>query len=215
MIRADSMRALKISVTVMAVAGGCGSGGGSQTCGSAQTCGGDLVGDWKVTSSCLSATPEAFGVEGCPMAPTDLSKLVVGGTDTFKADKTEEMVETLSGTVTISFASSCIAWSGTPPDCSQVTARLTASIAKPDSLFSAATCKSGGGGCVCDMTVGTMSMTKSMTYATSGAVLTETESDGTVSQSTYCVSGTTLTQHTDGKMMGNQGLTGTVTLTKQ
>jgi len=149
------------------------------------------------------------------MAPTDLSKLAVAGTDTFKVDKTEEMVETFSGTVTISFPSACIAWSGTPPDCSLVTSRLTASTTDPNSFFSVATCKTGGGGCVCDLTVRPMSMTKSMTYATAGAVLTETESDGTVSQSTYCVSGKTLTQHTDGKMMGTEGLTATVTLAKQ
>ena len=214
MIRSDSILAFPILMIAL-VAGACGSSGSSETCGSAQTCGGDLVGTWKVTSSCLSAAPEAFGVEGCPMAPTDLSKLVLGGTGTFKADKTEEIVETFSGTVTISFPSSCIAWSGTPPDCSQVTSRLTASASEPNSFFSAATCKAGGGGCVCDLTVRPVSMTKNMTYATAGAVLTETESDGTVSQSTYCVSGKTLTQHTDGKMMGTEGLTATVTLTKQ
>ena len=45
--------------------------------------------------------------------------------------------------------------------------------------------------------------------------LTETESDGSVNESTYCVSGTTLTQHTDGTMMGADGLTATVTLAKQ
>jgi hypothetical protein len=56
------------------------------------------------------------------------------------------------------------------------------------------------GGCVCDMTVRPVSVTKSLTYTTSGAVLTESETDGTVSQSTYCLSGKTLTQHTDEKI---------------
>jgi hypothetical protein len=106
MIRSDSK--LVLTILMMAtVSGSCGSSGNSSTCGSAQTCGGDLVGTWKVTSSCLSATPEAFGVTGCPMAPTDLSKVVISRTATLKADKTEEMVETFSATMTISFPSSC------------------------------------------------------------------------------------------------------------
>ena len=149
------------------------------------------------------------------MAPTDLSKVVIAGTATFKADKTEDMAEMISGTMKITFPSSCLVPSGSAVDCNEVTAGLTTAASKPGAAHSAATCQAGGGGCICDVTLKPISMTKTLTYTTSAAVLTETESDGTVNQSTYCVSGTTLTQHTDGKMIGNDGLTSTITLTKQ
>jgi hypothetical protein len=202
-------------VLVAVVGAACGSSGGA-TCGVAQTCGGDVVGTWKVTSSCLSATPDAFGMTSCPMAPVDLSRFVLTGTTTFRADKTEETTATLSGMFTISFPSSCLAPAGGPVDCAQVTAGLLTKSASADATFSSASCKSGGGGCVCDFTVKPMTMTETDTYVTSGASLTETSSDGTVDVSTYCVSGTTLTEHLEGtKMMGNQGLSGSVTLRKQ
>lgn len=151
----------------------------------------------------------------CPMAPVDLSRFVLTGTTTFRADKTEESTGTLSGMFTIDFPSSCLASAGGTLDCNQLTAGLNAS-ASVDATFSSASCTSGGGGCVCEFTVKPMTMTETQTYVTSGASLTETSSDGTVDVSTYCVSGTTLTEHLDGtKMMGNQGLSGTITLMKQ
>src|ERR1041385_7711868 len=69
--------------------GSCGGGSGS-TCGAAQTCGGDVLGTWKVTSSCFAAAPGAFAEMDCPTLKVDVSGLAVAGTATFNADKTEQ-----------------------------------------------------------------------------------------------------------------------------
>src|SRR5438045_9500787 len=77
----------------------CGGGSdGAGTCGAAQTCGGDIVGTWEATSSCLSASPVAFGVTECPTATGGLSKPKLSGTTTYQADITERAPTTLWGT---------------------------------------------------------------------------------------------------------------------
>jgi len=193
----------------------CGGGSGGASCGAPEACGGDVVGTWKVTSSCFATAPEAFAVMGCPSAKVNVSDLSVTGTDTFKADKTEQATVSYGGSISMTYPSSCLAPYGSPPDCDLVAAVFAADIAAStdDTPFKSVTCKATGGGCVCTLPAAPNLTTETATYSTSGGVLTETDSKGEVTQSTYCVSGEMMTQHIDG--MANMGLSGTITLMKE
>ena len=179
--------------------------------------GASLVGSWKVSSSCVSANATAFGITECPMIPADLSKVVVNGSVAFGMDGNEQVTETFSGIMSMTFPSSCLAADGGIADCDLLTSRLSSKIASQGGTgpFSSAACQSAGGGCLCTYTFNPIVMNQTSTYSTSGAVLTERSGQGEVTESTYCVSGTTLTLHTDGMMKGADGITGTITFTKQ
>jgi len=194
----------------------CGGGGGG-SCGAAQTCGGDVLGTWKVTSSCFAAAPGAFADADCPTLKVDVSGLTVSGTDVFKADKTEETNASYGGSMTLTYPGSCLSSTGAAPNCDLLTTNIAAELALPsnDTPFKSATCKPSGGGCACTFSPGANTTTTTDTYSTSGAVLTETNSKGEVTQSTYCVDGDKMIQHLDGMAMGSEGLSGTITLMRQ
>ena len=192
----------------------CGGGSGG-FCGASQTCGGDVLGTWKVTSSCFAAAPGAFADMDCPTLKVDVSGLTVSGTDTFNADKTEQTNASYHGSITLTYPGSCLASSGSAPNCDLLTANVTAELSAPtnDTPFKSATCKASGGGCACTFSPEANAITTVDTYSTMGAVLTETDNKGKVTQSTYCVSGKMMIQHLDGTT--NEGLSGTITLMKQ
>jgi hypothetical protein len=193
----------------------CGGGNAGSSCGPTEACGGDVVGAWKVTSSCFAAAPGAFPVMGCPGAAVNVSGLTLTGTDVFKPDKTEQTTASYDGSISVTYPSSCLTSYGSPPNCDLVTAVFAAEIAgsTSDTPFKSVACKSGGGGCVCTLPTAPNVTSVNSTYSTSGGVLTETDSTGEVTQSTYCVVGDMMTQHVDG--MANEGLSGTITLMKQ
>jgi hypothetical protein len=210
--------AVALLVSMTAITGwSCGGGDGGHSCGAAQTCGGDVVGTWKATSSCFAATPGAFSDQNCPTLKVDVSNLTVSGTDTFNVDKTELSTVTLGGSMALTYPGSCLSSGGTAISCDQLTSNVAAGLADPtnNTPFSSVTCKAGGGGCVCTIIPAPTPTNETSTYTTSGAILAETDSMGKVTESTYCVSEKTMIQHVDGMMMGNDGLIGTVTLTKQ
>jgi hypothetical protein len=72
-----------LSVGVLVLSGAsCGDGGG--TCGRVPSCGGDIVGDWRVTSSCVRAS-SAITLNGCAQQSTVSTSFTLSGTASLTA----------------------------------------------------------------------------------------------------------------------------------
>jgi hypothetical protein len=200
------------TVTVLA---GCGGDSGG-TCANTPGCGGDIVGTWKVTSSCLSIDASAL-LEGldCAGATASATGFKITGTVAYSADMTYSTNTTLTGSIVTTIPPACLKVEGFTLTCAQLQQALQPSGA--DSDYSSVTC-TGSSSCTCTMVLAPQTSTATGTYTTTAAgVLTESEGAGTPAQSDYCVKGTTLTvspRDTSG-MMGQPGITGTVTATKQ
>jgi hypothetical protein len=188
---------------------GCGSSSGG-TCASSAACGGNIVGTWTIGSSCVTANASMFDSQ-CPSATVSSSNVQLSGTFTFNGDMTYTSNVTSSGSVVVTLPASCLTMQGVTVTCDQITQVFQANPT-PGVTF---TC-TGSSSCTCNETVANATSAMSGTYTTTAAgLLTETASDGTVSEGDYCVKGTTLTEstHADSAMMG-QSVSGTLTLTK-
>ncbi|HZL18130.1 MAG TPA: arabinofuranosidase catalytic domain-containing protein [Polyangia bacterium] len=180
-----------------ATGGRSGSGGVGDSCSNVMACGGDVVGTWKVVSSCLKVTGNldlSLVGAGCPSAPVT-GELSVTGTWTANADGTDSDDTTTSGTEQFTLAASCLVISSTPVTCSGA-AGLLMSLG-----YSSLTCTSSAdGGCSCAGTVqqaggiGLVSPAPSINgnYTLSGSVVT-ISGDSSDTQYSYCSSVDTLT----------------------
>jgi hypothetical protein len=189
---------------------GCGGGGLSEGgCSNGATCGGDLVGTWTIVSSCLSISATGFDMD-CPTATVTSSKQTITGTQTYNADLTYTVVETLSVNATVTLPMSCVTFQGFALTCAQVTQLLMA-----DGSFKSATCTSAGTGCSCNVVVSEVGASGAGIYSTSNGVVTTTTDDGSTEQNSYCVRGKTLTQSPlAGSFTMGASATGTITSTK-
>src|SRR4051794_34210353 len=97
---------LWVGVLGLVMLSACDSSGG--TCANTAACGGDVVGTWKVTSSCVTANPSMMGAGSCPGAKTTSSDLSVMGTVVYRADMTYTSNFTVSGSVTVFTPTSCL-----------------------------------------------------------------------------------------------------------
>src|SRR5664279_6447948 len=109
--------------------GGSGSGGSTQAnCPNGATCGGDVVGTWKVTSSCLNASGDmdvSLSGLGCKTVPAT-GTLQVTGTWTANKDGTYTDGTTTTGTLTFPLAASCLTISSVPTPCAKIGSIFTA-----------------------------------------------------------------------------------------
>jgi len=146
----------------------------------------------------------------CPGATASGSNLNIHGTITYNADGTYSSSDTFSGSVSVHLPASCLTVNGVTVTCDQLNQEF-ASNPMPGVTF---TC-SGSSGCTCLETVSGESSSETGTYSVASGVVTDTAMDGTVSQTDYCVHGTTMTQspHAGSSMMGAVE-SGTITLTK-
>jgi non-reducing end alpha-L-arabinofuranosidase len=191
-----------------------GGSGGSTTptsCPNGTTCGGNLVGTWKVSSSCLTLSGEMDGYLlylGCPKVPVTGS-LKVTGTWTANANGTFSDNTTTTGSMTFALSGSCLLVSSTPVECPKIAGVFTAAG------WTSAKCETDGGGqCNCTTTadqkggLGLVSPYAAETgsYKTSGGNLTIEDQPYS-----YCVSGDTLTVTPKSEVLP---LAGTVVLTK-
>lgn len=201
--------ALVLTATVSSAS--CG-GGDSSTCGMVAACGGDIVGDWRITSSCLKATG-TFNDPQCPSATVNAS-LQVTGTVSYTAALTYNLAFLLSGTETVGFPASCLTSSGVTVTCNQLNQVFAAN--PPDPSFMLHCTAAGGGGCNCSTPLNAFPSNEIGTYVTSGATLTTTPVGGTAESGGYCVKGTKLDLTPPSSMM-QSGLieTGDLTLTRQ
>lgn len=172
-----------------------GSGGSAAaSCSNVAPCGGNVVGTWKVASSCLSVSGSVdiagLGL-GCSMA-TASGSLQVTGSWTASADGSYIDNTTTTGTEQLELAANCLNISGTTTDCAGVTGPLEAVG------YSSVSCTpSASGGCSCMASVNKMGgvgvvtadSPKSGNYKTGGNVITSDETR----PYPYCVSGNTMT----------------------
>jgi hypothetical protein len=200
-----------LGVGVLTTLSACDDGGG--TCANAAACGGDIVGSWKITSSCISFDASSMVPNmGCPGLTSRASGFQVTGSGTYAADMTYTGTTTLTGNVVVTVPASCLMQQGITLTCAQLQQALQADMDTTE--FSSVTC-AGSGGCSCTMVMVPQTSSGSGTYTTTGAgLLTEMETGGDTSQSDYCVKGTTLTV-SPRAMPGMTGVSGTITLTKQ
>src|SRR5258708_28850460 len=89
-----------LSVWAVTVVAGCGGSGG--TCGNTAACGGDVMGTWKITSSCISVDTSSMTLNtGCAGETATGSGFKITGTITFNADMTYSSSSTLTGNVVV------------------------------------------------------------------------------------------------------------------
>lgn len=201
-----------LGVTFVTVLAGCdGSSGG--TCSNAAACGGDIVGAWKITSSCLSV--DVSGMEtgfDCEGAKVSTSGYKITGDVTYRADMTYSSSLTMSGNIVFTLPPACLTIEGLTLTCAQAQQLLQAQAGDG---YSSATC-TGGSTCTCTLVGIPETTTAAGTYTTTAAgVLTETDQGGAPESSNYCVKGSTLTVSPQGDMAGMPGITGSITLAKQ
>jgi hypothetical protein len=183
-------------------AGGTGGTGGAANCNAVtQACGGDIVGTWKVTQTCLSASKDLTSVCAGASATFDYT---FNGTVTYNADKTYSSSITGSAVVHEHYPAGCMPFGYT---CTQLD--QTAMDAGTGSCSTDAT-----GTCNCDGVATATPSTVTGTYTASGGTLT-TMHDGTTSLASYCVQGAYLYQSAEPAADAGTTAVGIVVLAKQ
>jgi hypothetical protein len=181
-----------------------GAGGGNASCATVPACGGDLVGTWRVTGSCLTATKDLSSV--CAGASATIAYMI-SGTLTYNADQTYSQALAATAMVHEHYPSGCMPFGLT---CAQ----LGQAVADAAAPVSAAACSTdASGACNCDsLTTATVNNMPG-TYSTSGDTLT-TVQGSTTSTTAYCVMGGVLYEL---PAASDGGLTsmGDIVLTKQ
>ena len=203
-----------IGIVVAMVSGAScgGSDGGGGTCAMANACGGDIVGNWKVTSSCVKVSGN-IGDPDCPTATADAT-FQATGTASYTAALTYSLALTLTGTETVHLPATCLIQGGVTFTCDQLNQIFAAN--PPDPTITSIHCASaGGGGCSCTAQLQPMDDNESGTYTTAAGILTTTQSGNPPDSGGYCVKGTeldlTLPPGMDPGVMGS----GSLTLTRQ
>jgi hypothetical protein len=188
---------------------GCGSSAGG-TCGSSAACGGNIVGTWTISSSCVSVSLSMFQSE-CPGATASSSNVHVSGTYIYNADMTYSKNGASSGSAVVTIPASCLTTQGVTVTCAQINQMFQA-----DPIPGVTLDCTGSSTCTCTETFTNTTSVVSGTYtATAAGLLTETDSDATVTASDFCVKGTTLTESPQaGSQMMGQSVSGTITFTK-
>lgn len=175
-------------------AGGSGGATTQPDCPNVSACGGDLVGTWKVTSSCLNLSGDmdvSLSSLGCATVPV-LGSLKVTGTWSATAKGVYQDNTVTTGSVTFPLDDACLSVSSVPVTCSEISSIFTALG------WNTATCsKNASGKCSCSLTanqkggMGVVSPWAELkgNYKISGTGL---NTDETADYS-YCVAGDKLT----------------------
>ena len=185
--------------------GGGGSAGGADggvNCNAVTTaCGGNIVGTWKVTQTCLSASQDLSSQ--CPGASA-IYDYTLGGTTTYNADGTYSSAGTLSTLVHEHFPVGCMPFGFTCAELEQMAMAAGTGSCSTDAA----------GACNCDEVAPVTSTSATGTYTASGGTLT-TKHDGTTSLASYCVEGNLLYQSFEEQPDGGTTAIGIFVLTKQ
>lgn len=181
------------------------------TCGNTAGCGGNIVGIWKIKSSCVTVDPASMMNASCPGQTADTSDLKFAGTVTYAADMTYTTDFKISGTFSVNWPAACLMQKGITLTCAQLTQAIQS---RPMMMGdTSGSCSSASdGGCTCKLSLTNEPSGESGTYTTTGSgLLTQTPTAGNADTEAYCVKGSTLTLSPNGDANG----TGTLTLTKQ
>jgi len=192
------------------VAGGSGSGAGGSTggadgginCNAVTTaCGGSVVGTWKITQTCLSATQDLSST--CPGASA-IYDYMLSGTATYNTDGTYSSAGIVSALVHEHFPSGCMPFGFTCAQLQQMAMDAGTSSCSTDAQ----------GSCNCDGVTPVTPGSETGTYSASGGTLT-TMHDGTTSLASYCVKGNLLYQSVEQQPDGGTTAIGVIVSTKQ
>jgi non-reducing end alpha-L-arabinofuranosidase len=185
-----------------------GAGAPAASCSSVTPCGGNVVGSWKVTSSCLKLSGDmdvSLASLGCPTVPVTGS-LTTTGTFVANADGTFSDNTVTTGSATFPLARACLSISSVERTCEQISSIFEALGWK------SSTCSETNGQCNCTVTaqqqggLGAISgvATTSGKYTTSSNTLTTEDLSFP-----YCAAADKLTVTPQ-----TSALTGTILLTK-
>src|SRR6478735_8675226 len=107
---------------------GCGSksDGTGKSCGAASSCGGDIVGSWKITSSCFDFGPLEPNPESCPGITEEVTDSSMSGSVTYSADKTYQSSFTFSASLQMKVPASCLTQPSATTTCAQIQQNLEA-----------------------------------------------------------------------------------------
>lgn len=183
-----------------------GTGGSGASCPGVSPCGGNIVGTWKVTQSCVTATEDfsSAGV-GCTGASAVLD-ITYGGSLTYNADLTfDYSAVTASEVVHEHFPSGCSPFGLTCAQLAQTATDAGRTGCSTDTQ----------GGCNCDDVMMLTSTNPTGTYAVSGSKLTTSSPNGKPSTSSYCVQGNLLYLILDQTADGGLSAMGGIVLAKQ
>lgn len=183
-----------------------GTGGSGATCPSVSPCGGNIVGTWKVTQSCVTASEDLNSAgAGCTGA-TAVLEITYGGSLTYKSDLTfDYSAVTATEIVHEHFPSGCSPFGLT---CQQL-AQTATDGGPPRCSIDAL------GGCNCDSVMMLTSSYPTGTYAVSGSMLTTTSTTSMPSTSSFCVQGSVLYLIPGQAADAAVSLTGELVLAKQ
>jgi len=172
-----------------------GTGGGAGGSGEAPCwapCGGDIVGKWRIVSSCGSSSYQ-MTIPNCT-DPLDVRQALgpITGTAEYRADGTYTVSMTYSATMRQTYPPGC------PPSvtCDQLNQSAQQGAASPDSGVTSASCAAEAlGGCTCTSVLPQQTGGGSGTYSIAVDVLT-LQRTGSTSQSqiSYCVFGNQMSQ---------------------
>jgi hypothetical protein len=156
-----------------------GTDGGGASCVATSACGGNIVGTWRATQSCVTATEDLSRV--CPGATAEV-EFTIGGTITFNTDGSYSSMPT-GGNATFHehFPNGCMPYG-------QTCAALGQTLVNADAGTSGSCSTDTAGVCNCDATAPETVTNEVGTYAISNGTLTLTH-DGMTRTAHYCVQG--------------------------
>jgi len=167
--------------------GGGGGGGNSATCG-VDPCGGDVVGNWKASSSCvdhatLSMDIVAGAMRSCPTVSLGAVSMIPSGTLSLAADMSFTGTLAVSTTFDINYPPACV----NGATCAQATQTMQTIVGTNG--ITSVSC-AGTGGCTCTTAQSIEIINATGTWATSGTTLTFAGAPG--GDGPYCVQGSAL-----------------------
>jgi len=181
---------LALGVSFASLSSGCGGGGGATTCGKVQPCGGNLVGSWKLSSSCSDAASLELGITACPTARVDSVSQKPTGTASFTANGAYSVIGSNDVTLSFTLPADCLAaQGGTATACAAVHAGIQAEVG---STYKSGSCVVKGADCSCTTVFNPQAIDEAGTYTTEGTVVTTTATGDTASSTDYCVQGSSL-----------------------
>lgn len=163
---------------------------GTNDCAPVEPCGGDLVGTWKVVSSCVHGTAqETTSACSLPLT-TQIQSVTYSGTVTFDPDLHYVTTVTASGRMALTYPAACL--TSARLTCEELSQSLVQMPTSSGGVKGTGCYSSGGGDCQCTFDVQTPAHETPGAYSTNGNSVTITTNGRSVSTD-YCVRGTELT----------------------
>jgi len=167
-------------------AGGSSAGGSGSQCAAFTPCGGELTGTWNFERACASSSELQHIADASKICPAGTASATesLSGTATFDAQGVLKLDTTTAATLTLGVPTSCLK---TGQDCAAIQASIAAQTG-----VTQASCSQVATGCSCTYSISVASK-QEQTYVKNGTSIAVTDpTDGTVTNTDFCVQGTSL-----------------------